>query len=206
MERAWLSACRRIETFFAVYVLFYTIVSVFSGANRTPELHHGYWFGWHWLVGLAYLIPYVTTYSSDVCSDTSMANDYLVRVGVNNIWIRYHVQIVLGMTLLVTNGLFFAFRISDFVGNCGAGTQCDAQTTSYVLYLLCSFMMALCSLGVLIVLVTCPVVSPHVALPRSLATDLPESSAQGVPLTSIAGSSRNAVARSLHLGSPGQDG
>lgn len=201
MDRAWISACRRIEVFFVLHALFCSLILVSGGANRTPELNLGYWFGWSPLVLVVFLVPYVTTYDDDESmaqdNNVPLPNDYIVKISVASIWIRYHVQLLLSALITVCYATFFAFRLAELLADCGTGTQCDLETTSYVLYCACAFIMFVCGLGVFLVLFTCPVVSPHVSIPRASTTSSSATQQQTSNLhqTQVPWNQRNAVAR-----------
>lgn len=151
--------CRqRLQVGTLLYSSFSTLLVLMMGAERTPELHLGYWVFWNTLGALVLVLPYVTNYQVvpvHVSPDGVAHNDYVLQYGAWTSWSIYLLQLLAALAAVLVNGALFVYILVQLLAHCDSGSNCDAQITSYMVILICSFIMSVAGGWMLYQVVRC---------------------------------------------------
>jgi len=166
-RQLWLPwTARLVEPLAYLYALSLFAVWLIEGSNTVSALHLGWWFSWQVLILVIILPPYVIAYRGTFDGiDDSNAKYTIAEQASAWIHIRILVQFLVVLTAAVVNLVFFVLRIIDFISDCGTGSLCDSQTTSFALVTALSFIQVSIALVLAFFIAKCPVLSRAIAIP-----------------------------------------
>jgi hypothetical protein len=143
---------RSLEVVVLCYAIFPSVQLLIQGAERVPELRLGYWLCWQLYALLLLVLPYVSTY---LPTPHPTQDDYVVQQSPGAALLLYCVQLLTAAALFVVNLVFAVLRLVDLLSHCDTGSQCDAQTTSYVVLMFCAACQSLLGLVALVYVARC---------------------------------------------------